>query len=126
MLADRDLRGRGGILANVTGLLQQLMQGLQQHALLAGIRLAVAGIVAPEMLLHVATALGPARGEALPGRRGLLIIAELGFQARRVARLDQIIRPRRHARVGRGRQWTPRGPTCDITPAAASCSSSFS
>jgi len=111
VLADRDLRGRGGVLANVAGLLQQLVQGLQQHALLAGIRLATAGVLAPEMLLHVATALGPARGETLrPGRRGLFIITEFGFEARRVARLDQIVHPRRHARVGRGRQWTPRRP----------------
>ncbi|MNI26983.1 hypothetical protein D3C73_807040 [compost metagenome] len=110
MLADRDLRRRGCVLAHVAGLLQQFVQGFQQHALLAGIGFTGRALFATRMLLHVATTLRPARGKSLrPGRCGLFVVIELVVEARCRALLDQIIQAMRNVlRRGR-RQWSARG-----------------
>ena len=111
----------------MAGLLQQFVQRFQQHALLASVGLAGGAVIAAQVLLHMPAALGPAGGEALrPGRCGLLVIAEPRIDAHAVAMLDQVIQHPGHARIRCRRLWALRSPICDITPAAASCSSSFS
>jgi hypothetical protein len=80
-----------------------------------------------QVLLHVATALGPACGKALrPGRRGLLVIAEFAVEARAWRCSTRSSRPEAMRGSGAADGGRRGAPICDITPAAASCSSSFS
>jgi hypothetical protein len=124
LLADRHLCGRRRVLAHVAGLLQQFVQRLQQHALLA--RMGLAG-AAPRPRC---CCMWPRRSDQRAAKRcaqaGAACSSSPNSSKPARALLDQVIQARGHARVGRGRRRTPRRPHLRHHPAAASCSSSFS
>jgi hypothetical protein len=107
LLAHGNAGRRGGVLAHVAGLLQQFVQGFEQHALVvahafAGRARRRAGLRG----LHAAAALGPAVGEALrPGRRCRIVVAGQRFGIQRIDQFVQFMARRWRAcgRAARGR-----------------------